>query len=222
MTYTPPTVTVDGVIFRLTNGVLEVLLINRKKEPFKGVWALPGGYSSRDETTAEALHRVLAAKAGLDTGRLGVLEQLYTFDTKAHDPRGHAVSVVYLGLCRGLAPAEDDTTESPRFFPVSELPDLGYEHADIIQHAWQRLRGKVTYTNIIFALLPEAFTLSQLQAAYEAVLARSLDKRNFRKKFLGLDMIEPTTEYRKEGAHRPALLYRFLHQSLQTLSRSFD
>jgi 8-oxo-dGTP diphosphatase len=221
--YVPPTVTVDGVLFQLVDGALCVLLIKRKKEPFKGSWALPGGYSARNETTIQALDRVFKTKTGIDLGSLGLLEQLYTFDTAAAlDPRGHAVSVTYLGLCKDLSPSSSHTTETPAFFSIDTLPGLAYEHADIISYAYERLRGKITYTNVVFALLPALFTFTQLQTAYEAILGRILDKRNFRKKFLSLGLIEETAEYLKEGAHRPARLYRFKRQQLQVLSRSFD
>ncbi|HEV7454548.1 MAG TPA: NUDIX domain-containing protein [Candidatus Saccharimonadales bacterium] len=219
--YTSPPVTVDGVVLQLQDGKLSVLLINRANDPLKGHWAVPGGYCSREETTASALHRVLLAKAGLNTDGLGVVEQLYTFDTPAYSQTGNAVSVVYMGLGRALAPT-GETAEDPRFFPVDDLPDLAFEHARIVASAHERLRGKVTYTNAVFSLIPELFTLTQLQSAYEAILGHALDKRNFRKKFLTLDLIESTDEHYIEGAHRPARLFRFKTQTLQTLSRSFE
>lgn len=221
--YTPPILTVDSVVFQLRDyKELTVLLIQRAYEPFEGEWALPGGYNAAGETTKEALARILAAKGGIKLQDVQHVEQLYTFDTVARDPRGHAVSVTYSGLGRDLVPEPSATTQNPQFFPISELPKLAYDHEDIISYAHERLSSKITYTNVIFALLPEKFTLSQLQSAYEAVFCRPLDKRNFRKKFLSLDLIEPTDEMLKEGAHRPARLYRFHKQELQVLSRSFD
>jgi len=220
--YTPPILTVDSVIFQLDGTVLSVLLIQRSKEPFKGAWALPGGYNAIGETTKEAMTRVLKAKGGIATKDLGLIEQLYTFDTVARDPRGHAVSVTYMGLGKNLEPKLNSTTQNPRFFPVTELPDLAYDHGEIIKYAHERLQAKITYTNAIFALLPKKFTLSQLQTAYEAVLCHELDKRNFRKKFLSLELIETTNELNKDGAHRPARLYCFRNPGLETLVRSFD
>ena len=223
MAYQPPIVTVDGVIFQLIDNQLQVLLIERQKEPFQGHRVLPGGYVSQTETTTQALDRVLAAKAGIYTRQIGLTEQLYTFDTPAaQDPRGHAVSVVYYALAKHLEPLASQTTELPAFFPLNKLPALAYQHKDIIDHALQRLRSKVMYSNAMFALLPTQFTLSQLQDAYQAVLGRELDKRNFRKKFMALDLIEATPNQLKQGAHRPAQLYSFKHQHLYTLSRSFD
>jgi len=221
-TYTPPTLTVDNVIFCLIDNVLNVLLIRRTTEPFQGDWALPGGYNAAGETTTEAMQRILQTKAGVKSDNLQLVEQLYTFDTVARDPRGHAVSVTYMGLGRSVQPAATRSTQSPTFFPVSHLPSLAYDHADIIAYAHSRLQSKITYTNAIFALLPQRFTLSQLQSAYEAVFCRELDKRNFRKKFLSLDLIQETDEMHREGAHRPARLYTFKSQSLQALTRTFD
>lgn len=218
----PPTLTVDTVIFQLQNDELTVLLIQRANDPFAGSWALPGGYIGAGETTTDGMHRVLSTKAGVSTDSLGIIEQLYTFDTVARDPRGHAVSVTYMGLGRGIEPETGGHTQNPQFFPVTDLPDLAYDHRDIINYALERMQSKLTYTNAIYALLPSKFTLTQLQTAYEAVLGRPLDKRNFRKKFLSLDLIHETDEMYKEGAHRPARLHKFRSNRLQYLDRSFD
>lgn len=220
--YKPPILTVDSVIFQLIDGVLNVLLIRRAAEPFKGKLALPGGYNAAGETTHQAMARVLAAKTGLKTSRLKYVEQLYTFDTVARDPRGHAVSVTYLGLGIDLVLSPGKTAQQPEFVPVESLPELAYDHAKIIDYALERLRYKLTYTNAISFLLPTKFTLTQLQKAYEAVLGRELDKRNFRKKFLSLGLIEETNEMHQDGAHRPARLYKFSSDSLENLERSFD
>ena len=220
--YIPPTLTVDSVIFQLIDNQLCVLLIQRSDEPFKGDWALPGGYNAAGETTNQAMERILERKTGITSRDLEYVEQLYTFDTVARDPRGHAVSVTYMGVGTNVTPKESKTTQNPGFFPVNDLPNLAYDHGDIITYAVERLRSKLTYTNAAYALLPTLFTLSQLQSAYEAVFGREFDKRNFRKKFLSLDLITETDEMFKEGAHRPARLYRFNQQKLQALERSFD
>ncbi len=222
MSYQPPILTVDSVIFQLIDNELFVLLIERQKDPFKGAWALPGGYNPVGETTHDAQERILLAKAGLAVKKLKLIEQLYTFDTVARDPRGHAVSVTYMGLGKDLVPEGSSTTENPQFFPVNNLPKLAYDHEKIIHYGHERLQSKVTYTNAVYALLDPVFTLSELQTAYEAILGRPLDKRNFRKKFLGLDLIHETSEMRRDGAHRPARLYAFNKTTLEALSRSFD
>lgn len=217
-----PEIYVDSVIFQLIDDELAVLLTQREVEPFKGQWALPGGINAEGKTTYDAMRHVLEAKTGLKVSQLGFIEQLYTFDTVTRDPRGHAVSVTYLGLGRGLTPKATPIKRHAQFFPVSQVPELGFDHNEIVEYAHQRLIAKLSYTNTVFALLPRLFTMSQLQTAYEAVLGRKLDKRNFRKKYLGLELIQPTSEYHMEGAHRPARLYKFNSPSLEYLSRSFD
>lgn len=219
--YTPPTLTVDAVIFQLNGNELEVLLTQRSQEPFKGEWALPGGYNAVGHTTIEALSAVVKRKAGVDMeNQLAYIEQLYTFDTIARDPRGHAVSVTYMGCGRDITSAGGE--EHTEFFPVDRLPHLAYDHAEIIRYARDRLSAKLTYTNAVWGLLDTKFTLSQLQVAYEAVMGRELDKRNFRKKFLSLNLIHETPEVMRGGAHRPAKLYAFNNDSLEVLSHSFD
>lgn len=220
--YEAPILTVDSVIFQLIDNELFVLLIERQRDPFQGAWALPGGYNPVGETTHDAQARILHAKAGIEVKKLKLIEQLYTFDTVARDPRGHAVSVTYMGLGKDLIPEGSKTTENPEFFPVNNLPQLAYDHEKIIKYAHDRLQSKITYTNAVFAMLDPVFTLTELQTAYEAILGRPLDKRNFRKKFLSLDLIHETSEMRREGAHRPARLYAFNKTSLEALSRSFD
>lgn len=217
--YEAPVLTVDAVIFQLINNELNVLLIKRNLEPFKDTFALPGGYNPKGETTTKAFERVLTTKAGIKMDNLQLIEQLYTFDTVARDPRGHAVSVVYMGLTRDSKIKKSIKTEDPQFFPVTKLPQLAFDHQNIIKYAHERLSSKVTYTNAIFALLPKQFTLTQLQEAYEAVLCRKLDKRNFRKRIIALNLLKPTNKYFTEGAHRPALIYSFQKQGLETSSQ---
>lgn len=218
--YRPPTLTVDLVMFRIERGVLEVLLLKRAAEPFRGEWALPGGYNAAGETTVEALGRVVWDKVGLDLrSDVGFFEQLCTVDTVARDPRGHAVSVVYLGCGFGLD--LPGGSQSHRFWPVDALPELAFDHAEIIAYARQRLVSKMSYSNAVSGLVDSTFTLSQVQAAYEAVWGRELDKRNFRKKFLSLGLIEETGGFWASGAHRPAKLYRFRSSELEILPSPF-
>lgn len=220
--YLPPILTVDSVIFQIIDNEFSVLLIQRANEPFKGCWSLPGGYNAAGETTQDALKRIMEKKTGVSIDKLPLVEQLYTFDTIARDPRGHAVSVTYTGLGRNTIPKESKTTQKPGFFNITNLPELAYDHKHIVEYAHERLASKITYTNAIFALLPELFTLTQLQKAYETVFGRELDKRNFRKKFLSLELIKPTDEFVREGAHRPARLHKFNKQQLEVFTRGFD
>jgi 8-oxo-dGTP diphosphatase len=197
------------------------MLMKRPNEPFKGSWALPGGYNPKGETTLQALERIVATKTGVDIDKdLTYIEQLYTFDTVARDPRGHAVSVTYMGA--GQDVESHIMNPDVGFFEVNNLPKLAFDHENIIEYAHQRLISKLTYTNAIFAFLPAEFTLTKLQIAYEAIMDRKLDKRNFRKKIQDLGFIKDTHEMQREGAHRPAKLYKFKTQELETLSRSLD
>ena len=218
--YTPPTLTVDAVIFQVNNNTLEVLLLKRPNEPFKGEWALPGGYNAKGETTTDALERIVFQKTGVKIkDDLRYIEQLYTFDTINRDPRGHAVSVTYMGCGRNITYNEDLEVA---FFDVNKIPKLAYDHANIIKYAKERLIAKMTYTNSAFAFLDRRFTLTQLQTVYEIVFGREFDKRNFRKKFLSLNLIHETNELWRDGAHRPAKLYEFNSNKLENLDRSLD
>lgn len=218
--YTAPTLNVDAVIFQLGKNGLEVLLAKRQHEPFAGVWALPGGYNAVGHTTMQALQLVVLDKAGVDIEHdIPYIEQLYTFDTLARDPRGQTVSVTYMGCGREIPIHK---TDRAAFFEVSKLPELAFDHADIITYSHKRLIAKLAYTNAVYGLLPEKFTLTQLQNAYEAVHMRPLDKRNFRKKFLSLNLIHETNETWRDGAHRPAKLYAFNSKTIESLARSFD
>ena len=221
--YQPPILTVDCVIFQLIDNELNVLLVKRSSEPFKGEWSLPGGYNAAGDTTMEALeNRVLKVKVGLAMKDLPLIEQLYAFDTVARDPRGHAVSITYMALGNKLEPKLSDTTQTPTFIPVKDVGDIAFDHEDIIQYALERLRTRITSSTAVLALLPRHFTLTQLQNAYEAVLGHTIDKRNFRKKFLSFNLLESSNKYHQDGAHRPALLYHFKQQKVQPLERSFD
>ena len=220
--YLPPILTVDSVVFRIVRNELEVLLIKRSRKPFSGSFALPGAYNFSGETTRQALMRTLEQKAGLKASDIALVEQLYTFDTVARDPRGHAVSVTYTCLGREKTLEPRETSENPQFFAVDNLPSLAYDHQDIIDYALTRLRHKITYTNAMYALLPHDFTFLELQTAYEAILGKTLDKRNFRKKFMSLELIKETGEMRRDGPHRPAKLYSFKQNKLVTLHANFD
>lgn len=206
--YPRAALTVDCVVFGFDQAELKVLLIKRGLAPFKDKWALPGGFVRVDETVDNAARRELAEETNLH----GVfLEQLYTFGSLNRDPRERVVTVAYYAL---VALAEHPPTgatdaSEAAWFPVSEPPPLAFDHAEVLEMGIQRLRGKVRYEPIGFELLPEKFTLSQLQHLYEAVLQTTLDKRNFRKKLLSMGLLLPLKERTRTGAHRPAQLFRF-------------
>ncbi len=198
----------DCVVFGFDEGELKVLLIQRALEPFKGRWALPGGFVHVDETTDDAARRELTEEAGL---KGGFLEQLYTFGELGRDPRERVVSVAHYALVKlsgHRAKAATDAADA-EWFPISNAPKLAFDHAEILALALARLKAKVRYQPIGFELLPPKFTLSELQHLYEAVLETDLDKRNFRKKVLGFGLLVPLKETRMAGRHRPAQLFRF-------------
>jgi 8-oxo-dGTP diphosphatase len=212
--YKAPTLTVDAVIFQLIEDQLSLLLIKRARKPFAGKWALPGGYVPEGETTRQALSRNLFKKTGIDVDNLGYLEQFYAFDTVARDPRGHAVSVSYLGLSQHIQLNSDvnvhesSELENPTFFSVNKLPKLAFDHELIIKSVLNYLISKIDEPEILKCLMPESFTFTELQLLYEAILCRRLDKRNFRKRITSLDLLEPINDRLQVGAHRPARVYR--------------
>jgi 8-oxo-dGTP diphosphatase len=216
--YPRAALTVDCVVFGLDETELKVLLIERGVAPFKGKWALPGGFVRVEETVDEAARRELSEETGLQKV---FLEQLYTFGAVHRDPRERVVSLAYYALVKMAEhPATGATDASDAaWFPVARPPALAFDHADILKVAVQRLRGKVRYEPIGFELLPKKFTLSQLQHLYEVVLQTKLDKRNFRKKILGMGLIVPLEEKVRTGAHRPAQLFRFDAQKYAALKK---
>jgi 8-oxo-dGTP diphosphatase len=206
--YPRPALTVDCVVFGLDEDELEVLLIRRGLEPFAQRWALPGGFVHVDETLEEAARRELEEETGL---RKVFLEQLYTFGALERDPRERVVTVAYYALVKlsdHKVRAATDAADAA-WFAISDLPELAFDHEEIFDMALLRLRNKVRYQPIGFELLPKKFTLTQLQRMYEIILERSLDKRNFRKKILGMDLLVELDEVQKDVAHRAARLYKF-------------
>ncbi|MEM9069969.1 MAG: NUDIX domain-containing protein [Myxococcota bacterium] len=206
--YPRPALTVDQVVFGLNDDGLAVLLVQRDVPPFEGEWALPGGFVRVGESLEEAARRELAEETGLE----GVyLEQLYSFGEPSRDPREHVVSVAYYALVNirdHRVRAATDARDA-QWYPVHETPSLAFDHQTILETGLERLKGKVRYRPIGFELLPPRFTLSQLQHLYETILETELDKRNFRKKVLSLELLVDTGEQEKGVPRRPARLYRF-------------
>lgn len=200
-----PKVTVDVVIFTLLHDELKVLLVQRPIQPFAGSWTLPGGFVQPQESLEEAARRVLAEKGRITNVWL---EQLYTFGEPNRDPRARIITVTYFALIRPDTLQQRYGDDSVAWHHAYNPPAIGFDHADIVAYAIQRLRYKLEYTAVAFQLLPEAFTLTELQNAYERILREPLDKRNFRRKVLATDLLEETGDVRS-GDHRPAKLYRF-------------
>lgn len=216
--YPRPSLSVDCVIFGLDDSQeLRVLLIQRGHDPFAGYWALPGGFVEMDEDLETAARRELEEETGV---RDIFIEQLYTFGKPNRDPRGRVISVAYYALVNlqeHPARAASDAT-NVQWVKLSELPQLAFDHAHILQTAIERLKAKVRYQPLGFELLPEKFTLSQLEKLYEKVLGKPVNKRNFRSKILKMGILEQL-ERQTDVAHRPAFLYRFNEQKYEELTK---
>lgn len=201
-----PSVTVDVVIFSLVADDLRVLLVKRESSPFAGMWALPGTFVRLDESLADTAVRALTNKTGV---RDVYIEQLYTFGQPDRDPRTRVITVAYFALIPYDSVVQQTEEETTEWFSLTQLSDLAFDHAEILAYALTRLRYKLEYTAVGFQLLPDVFTLSELQKAYEIILDEKLDKRNFRRKILTADILEETGEKKKESEGRPAKLYRY-------------
>ena len=207
-------VTVDIVIFTIEAGVLKVLLIKRAIPPFAGQFAIPGGFVHEDEDLDQAALRELKEETGVADV---YLEQLYSFGDPQRDPRRRVITVAYFALVspdRKLMAGSDAVAAA--WYPIDQLPPLAFDHATILDYALDRLRNKLEYTTVGFQLLPEKFTLTELQAVYEAILGKKLDKRNFRRKMSLLKILKPLREHRR-GGQRPAQLYRFVAARFEKL-----
>jgi len=209
-------VAVDVAVCTVRVAALHVLLARATAGPFAGTWALPGGLVRDAEPLDDAAARTLHDRTGLTDV---YLEQLYTFGSPDRDPATRVVSVAYVGLISdaGRFPAVGaGEAADVAWCPVRRLPALAYDHADVVRTAVARLRAKLQYTNLVYTLLPPVFTVSELHAAYEAILGRRLDRRNFRKKILSTGLLASLDRVRR-GAHRPATLYRFRRRRPMTV-----
>ncbi len=213
-----PSLTVDCVVFGLDeSNELRVLLIQRAYKPFAGSWALPGGFVKIDEDLESAARRELEEETAV---RDIYIEQLYTFGNFDRDPRGRVVSVAYYALINlKNHPVKASTdAKNAAWFKFDEIPELAFDHKEILVKAIDRIRAKVLYKPIGFELLPEKFTLSDLQKLYESILGQQLNRRNFRSKMLKLDLLEEA-ERQTKVSHRPAQLYKFNKRKYEELSR---
>ena len=208
-------VTVDTVIFTIQEGVLKVLLVKRLIPPFAGQAAIPGGFVLKDEDLDEAALRELREETGVSDV---YLEQLYSFGDPARDPRGRVVTVAYYALVSSDhmdLSAGADAAEA-KWQAIKKLPALAFDHGKIVAYALERLRNKLEYTTVGFQLLPKKFTLAELQAVYEAILGKKIDKRNFRRKMALLKILKPLKEW-KETGRKPAQLFSFAAKRFENL-----
>ena len=218
--YERPSLTIDCVVFGLDveEKDLKVMLIQRDIPPFQGQWALPGGFVRVNETLEESALRELREETGIEQV---FLEQLYTLGELNRDPRERVVTVAYYALVNLNEHRIRATTDARKaaWFSVTDLPKLAFDHDTIVEAALRRLKGKLRYEPIGFELLPKKFTLFQLQTLYEIVLERKLDRRNFRKKILGMGLLIDTGDVQEDVAHRAARLYQFDERKYRQLKK---
>ncbi|HEX3606620.1 MAG TPA: NUDIX domain-containing protein [Candidatus Dormibacteraeota bacterium] len=204
----PAALTADPVILAPLSGRLHVLLVRRAEPPQEGRWALPGGFMNDDELPEQTAQRKLTEKTGVG----GVyLEQLHTYGDPTRDPRGWIVSISYLALI-DAAVLHDDGATTARWFPVDDLPEVAFDHGDMIAEGTERLRGKLWYSNIAVGLLPERFTMPQARRLYEAISGVSYEASNFRRELEQSGLVRSTGEVVKGVPGRPAMLYEFVER----------
>lgn len=203
-----PSVTVDVLFFTIKESKLQVLLIKRAAWPYEGFWALPGGFVNMSENLESAAKRELFEECGVKDL---FLEQLFTFGDPKRDPRTRVITVAYYALApkAEIKKIQEDEVTEAKYFPIDGLPKLAFDHKKIVDVGFERLKNKIGYSNIVFGLLPKAFSLSQAQNVYEIIYGRKIDKRNFRKWMLSSGLLVATGKSMAGLAHRPAQLYRF-------------
>ncbi len=202
-------VTVDVVILTIVHNTLKVLLLKRANEPFRGRWAIPGGFIRLSENLDDAALRVLKEKTNVQNI---YLEQLYTFGDPLRYPNTRVITCAYFALLRAEdidVKIMDESVAEIGWHPVEDLPPLAFDHKEIIEHSLKRTRERLELCPVAFQLLPKKFTLTELQKSYELILQKDLDKRNFRKKMLSTNMLIDLNECSKTGSKRPAALYSF-------------
>jgi 8-oxo-dGTP diphosphatase len=201
------------VIFTVRHEQLSVLLIERAAEPCREQWALPGGQLLPGESLDEAATRKLADETGVSDV---FLEQLYTFD-RLGDGRADTVVTYFALVDFARTRLRSELEWRPAWHAVPGLPELAFENERVLGYARERLQNKLAYTNVVYSLLPELFTLTQMQRVYEAILGERIDKRNFRRRVVGLGIVRATGQTMKQGAHRPAMLYEFTRREPMAL-----
>lgn len=207
--YPRPAVTVDAALFGLDSEDLKILLIRRGAEPFKGQWALPGGFVRVGEAPEVAVARELNEETGVRVKRL---VQLGAYGAPDRDPREHVISLAFIGLTPidEHRPRADTDADSVAWYPIDDLPLLAFDHAQVINDAIERLRAEAENWELGRDLLPAKFPLRDLQLMHERILAKSLDKRNFRRDAIASGFLVELDEWETDVNHRAARLYTFL------------
>ena len=204
--YPHPAVTTDCVIFGFDGSELQVLLIERGIEPFKGKWAFPGGFLNMDETAGEGAMRELKEETGLENA---YIEQFNTYSEPGRDPRERVITIAHYALVRIQEVKGGDDAAKAQWFPIDEVPQLAFDHDKILRDAMRKLRERIHFEPIGFELLPEKLTMRELQILYESILGVKFDRRNFAKKMMHYELLNQLDETVRPTAKRDALLYSF-------------
>ena len=204
--YPRPAVTTDCVIFGYDGKELKVLLIERGIEPFKGCWAFPGGFLNMDEDALAGARRELKEETGLEDA---FIEQFHTFSEPGRDPRGRVITIAHYALVKIQEVEGGDDAAQARWFPIGEVPPLAFDHDRILRMAISRLKERIHFEPVGFELLPDVFTMPQLQNLYEAILEVHFDRRNFASKMLKLGILEDTGDRPAGASSRIPVSYRF-------------
>lgn len=204
--YPRPSVTTDCVIFGYDGKDLKVLLVERGIYPFKGMWAFPGGYLQMDETALECARRELKEETGLEDS---YMEQFHTFSAVDRDPRGRVITIAHLALVKISEVHAGDDAAKARWFSVNDVPQLAFDHDMILREALKTIRQKIHFEPVGFELLPEKFTMPQLQNLYESILDVRFDRRNFSNKMQHLGILEDTGDRPADASSRIPVVYRF-------------
>jgi 8-oxo-dGTP diphosphatase len=210
-----PKVAVDSVLFAIDAGQMKCYLVRLRWGPAAGKWAFPGGLVREGEMLDEAARRELRQSTGLNDC---YIEQLFSFGDPNRDPKAHVVSVAYMALIDRVSAVHSCSQKyaNGQWFETTALPDLAYDHAEIAEYAVRRLKSKLEYTNIACNLLPPTFTFAQIEELYGIVLGRALDRRNFRRRIMAMNLLKRLPLERR-GNHRPAALFSFRQRSLQVI-----
>ena len=204
--YPHPSVTTDCVIFGFDGTRLNILLIERGIEPYKGRWAFPGGFLNIDEAAEDGARRELFEETGLKTA---YIRQFHTFSAPDRDPRERVISIAYYALVRLSDVKAGDDAAKAQWFPLDKVPSLAFDHDLILRMATTELRRQIHFEPIGFELLPPKFTMTQLQHLYEAILSVKFDRRNFYNKMLKLGILNQTDETIPLPNRKEAFLYSF-------------
>ncbi|MCQ2314612.1 MAG: NUDIX hydrolase [Bacteroidales bacterium] len=214
--YPHPAVTTDCVIFGFDGSELQVLLIERGIEPFKGKWAFPGGFLNMDETAKEGALRELKEETGLKNA---YIEQFNTYSDPGRDPRERVITIAHYALVRIQEVKGGDDAAKAQWFPIDEVPQLAFDHDKILRDAMRKLRERIHFEPIGFELLPEKFTMRDLQILYESILGVKFDRRNFAKKMMHYELLNQLDETVRPTAKRDALLYSFNKENYELFKK---